>query len=97
MSERHWIAQRADELTEDLTAWRRHLHMYPEASMQEHETAAYVVEQLRAMGIEEIYEGVGETGVVAILRGSGERCVGLRADMDALEPVSYTHLRAHET
>ncbi len=90
MSDRHWIAQRAHELTDDLTRWRRHLHMHPESSMQEHQTAAYVVEQLRAMGVQEIYEGVGETGVVAILRGSGERCVGLRADMDALELTEQT-------
>ncbi|MFO8081823.1 MAG: amidohydrolase, partial [Armatimonadota bacterium] len=91
MSEdRHWIAQRADELREDLVRWRRHLHMHPEPSMQEHQTAGFVVERLREIGIEDIEEGVGETGVVAIVRGQGERCVALRADMDALELAEAT-------
>ena len=58
--------------------------------MQEHRTAAFVTERLREMGIQEIHEGVGETGVVAILRGSGDRCVALRADMDALELTEQT-------
>jgi amidohydrolase len=87
---RHWIAQRADELRDDLVRWRRHLHMHPEPSMQEHQTAAFVVERLRELGLEEIEEGVGETGVVAIVRGHGERCVALRADMDALELTEAT-------
>lgn len=90
MSERHWIAQRAEELTDDLIAWRRHLHMHPEPSMQEHQTAAFVAGRLREIGIDEIHEGIGETGVVAILRGQGERCVALRADMDALELTEQT-------
>jgi amidohydrolase len=59
--------------------------MYPEPSMQEHETAAYVVEQLRAMGVNRVTAGIGDTGVVALVRGRGRRAVGLRADMDALE------------
>ncbi len=69
----------------EITAWRRHLHMHPEPSMQEHATAAFVVEHLREMGIEDIRTGVGETGVVALIRGRGKKTVGLRADMDALE------------
>ncbi|MGI5819895.1 MAG: M20 metallopeptidase family protein [Armatimonadota bacterium] len=88
--DRHWIAQRAEDLTDDLTGWRRHLHRNPEPSMQEHQTAAFVAEKLREMGVEQIEEGVGETGVVAILRGTGERCVALRADMDALELTEDT-------
>ncbi|NLO05274.1 MAG: amidohydrolase [candidate division WS1 bacterium] len=84
-NQRHPIAQRAHELTADLVQWRRQMHMYPEPSMREHRTAAYVIERLREIGIGEIQEGVGETGVVAIVRGQGDRCVALRADMDALE------------
>ena len=87
---RHWTVERADELAEDLVRWRRHLHMHPEPSMEEHETAAFVVEVLREMGIEDIEEGVGETGVVAHICGHGDRCVALRADMDALELTEDT-------
>jgi len=61
--------------------------MYPEASLQERETAAFVVEQLRRIGLDKISPGVGDTGVVALVRGRGRKAVGLRADMDALELV----------
>lgn len=80
-----WIKQLAGQLTSDMSRWRRHLHMHPEPSMQEHDTAAYVVAQLRSLGVESIKAGVGETGVVALLRGQGRKTVALRADMDALE------------
>jgi len=74
-----------------LVQWRRHLHQYPEPSMKEYETAAYVVEQLRGMGLDDIRTGVGETGVTCLLRGvKGRRTVALRADMDALEITEET-------
>lgn len=77
---------RGKALAPKLSAWRRHLHMHPEPSMGEHETAAFVVERLREMGIEEVKPGVGRTGVVALVRGKGRgKAVGLRADMDALD------------
>jgi amidohydrolase len=82
-SQRTWLL--AKGLSPKLVAWRRHLHMYPEPSMEERETAAFVVERLREIGVEDIRTGVGETGVVALIRGGGRRAVGLRADMDALE------------
>jgi len=65
---------------------RRHLHAHPELSFQEHETAAYVAAQLRSYGIAEVVEGVGRTGVVALIRGGAGAgpCIALRADMDAL-------------
>jgi amidohydrolase len=69
----------------DLVSWRRHLHMNPEPSMQEHETAAFVAERLREIGIDRVMEGVGRTGVVGLIRGRRSKTVGLRADMDALE------------
>ena len=79
------ILAEARELGPKIVSWRRHLHMHPESSMQEHETAAYVVERLREIGVEQVREGVGQTGVVALVRGRGRKTVGLRADMDALE------------
>jgi len=61
--------------------------MYPEPSMQEFETAAYVADRLAEIGTEEVRTGIGETGVVALVRGPRKRgrTVALRADMDALE------------
>ena len=76
----------ADEafLTE-LRAWRRDFHAHPEFGFEEQRTSRLVAERLRSFGFTEVAEGVGGTGVVATLRrGSGNRCVALRADMDAL-------------
>jgi hippurate hydrolase len=67
-----------------LTAWRRHLHANPELSLQETQTSAFVQEKLTELGIP-FAAGVGGNGVVATLkRGTSDRSVGLRADMDAL-------------
>ena len=57
------IADFADEMT----AWRRYLHQYPEIGFECHNTAAFVVERLREMGITEIHKGIAKTGIVAII------------------------------
>jgi len=63
---------------------RRHLHQNPELSFQEHNTAAYISEQLSAIGIE-VKERMVETGLVATIEGSSPgKVVALRADIDAL-------------
>jgi hippurate hydrolase len=68
----------------ELTAFRRDLHAHPELGMAEFRTAEKVATALEALGIE-VHRGVGGTGVVGVLRnGSGNRAIGLRADMDAL-------------
>ena len=74
-------------LAETLTGWRRHLHANPGLTLHEGQTAAFVAEKLRAIGVE-VTEGVGGHGVVGTLRrgkgGASNRSVGLRGDMDAL-------------
>ncbi|MFC2966557.1 M20 aminoacylase family protein [Acidimangrovimonas pyrenivorans] len=75
------IADSADEMA----GWRQHIHQNPEIGLDCHQTAAFVAERLRAFGVDEIHEGIGKTGIVALIRGRGEGSViGLRADMDAL-------------
>ncbi len=60
-----------------------HFHRNPELSLIEHETAARMAAELRGAGFE-VTEGVGGTGVVALLEnGDGPR-VMMRADMDGL-------------
>lgn len=60
---------------------RHDLHRHPELGMQEARTKAFVAGYLRDLGLE-VHEGAG---VVGILRsGTGNRAIGLRADMDAL-------------
>ena len=68
----------------DLTALRRDLHAHPEIGFQEVRTAALVADRLQSWGIE-THTGIGGTGVVGVIRGTGPgRRIGLRADMDAL-------------
>lgn len=61
---------------------RRDLHQHPELGFKETRTGSLVAERLRDLGYE-VTTGVGRTGIVG-LKGSGNRCVLLRADMDAL-------------
>jgi amidohydrolase len=69
----------------------RDLHQHPELSHQEHRTAARVAERLGRTGFE-VHEGVGGTGVVAVLRNGDGPTVLLRADMDALPVREATGL-----
>lgn len=73
-----------DTLVRDMTAWRRDLHRHPEFGFEERRTAGFVAEKLRSFGVD-VAEGVGGTGVVGSLkRGTSNRAIALRADMDAL-------------
>ena len=70
----------------------RWLHAHPELSGQEKETARYIADALRGMGLEPA-EGVGGHGVTAVICGRAPgRCVGLRADIDALPITEDTGL-----
>ena len=75
--------ERIKKLAPELVNWRRHLHAHPELAFEEKETAAFVAEKLRGLGLE-VHEGIGKTGVVGVLRHGNGPMVGLRADMDAL-------------
>ena len=68
------------EIEKQTIAFRRYFHQYPEVSTQEFQTQAYIQEVLTKHSI--AFKSLG-TGTVATI-GQGERCVALRADMDAL-------------
>jgi amidohydrolase len=80
------ILKQANSIKEEIISWRRHIHMYPELSGEEYNTAHFIIERLKEFGIEEIYTNVTDTpSVVAYIRGEKEGpTVGLRADIDAL-------------
>ncbi len=87
------VINRIADYSEDMTAWRHHLHAHPELQFECHETAAFVVAQLRAFGVDAIHEGIAQTGVVALIDGRGAGpTIGLRADMDALPIEEVTGL-----
>jgi amidohydrolase len=82
------IRNEVDEILPGVIADRRHLHQNPELAFEEHETARFVTDRLRALGVEDIRTGIGRTGVTALIRGTKggdeSRVALLRADMDAL-------------
>lgn len=81
--------------TQTMVDFRQELHRHPELSGQEHETARRIASMLRALGADEVHEGVGGHGVVAIIHGlQPGASVGLRADIDAL-PLQEAVGRPH--
>jgi amidohydrolase len=82
----------------ELQKIRRDIHAHPELRYEEFRTADVIAQQLESWGIP-IVRGLGGTGVVGTLRnGSGQKSIGLRADMDALpvqEINSFAHASRH--
>ena len=91
------LVNRFADLLPEITAWRRDFHQHPELLFDVHRTAQIVADKLREFGADEVVEGIGQTGVVAIINGktassgkaSSDKVIGLRADMDAL-PIHET-------
>ena len=81
-----WLAAHSD----DVVGWRRILHSVPELGRAEHRTTALVAHQLLAAGLEP-RTLPGGTGLVCDI-GYGDRCVALRADLDALPLQEATGL-----
>ncbi|OMJ94287.1 hypothetical protein SteCoe_2631 [Stentor coeruleus] len=76
------IPEEIQGLYEEVKELYRRFHREPELGFNVHKTASFVAQYLRDLDLE-VTEGIGRTGVVAVLRGEGP-CIMLRADMDAL-------------
>lgn len=83
-----------DASTEELTEIFKDLHAHPEIGFTETRTAGIVADKLREYGVDEVHVGIGQTGVVGIIKGkrAGPRRIGVRADMDALPISEETNL-----
>jgi amidohydrolase len=81
----------------ELIEIRRDIHRHPETGFEETRTAKIVADRLRSWGIE-VAEGIAKTGVVGTLKGKrpGQRAIGLRADLDALN-IRESPGRAHRS
>ena len=76
----------------EMIGQRHQIHQHPELAFEEHQTSDLVAERLTAWGYE-VHRGLAGTGVIGTLRqGSGSKCIGIRADMDALPIVEATGL-----
>lgn len=73
-----------EEIKDELVAWRRQIHKFPELSFVEYETSQMIHNLLDSWGIEN--EPVNITGIVATIKGnnSDKKVVAVRADIDAL-------------
>jgi hippurate hydrolase len=93
------IEERIAAYRDDLVRIRRDIHAHPETAFEEERTADIVARHLEEWGIE-IDRGLATTGVVGTLTaGSGNRRIGLRADMDALhlhERNTFAHRSTHD-
>lgn len=83
------IKEQAARLEPIVVNHRRELHRYPELSELEFRTTEYIKSVLSKLDIE--FHTPLPTGVIAII-GSGEECVALRADIDALPITEETGL-----
>ncbi|MER2600003.1 MAG: M20 family metallopeptidase [Caldilineales bacterium] len=81
----------AQTLKDQLIAWRRTLHQWPELGFDLPRTTAQVSDALAAMGVE-YRRGVGKSGIVATLGDGNGPVIGVRADMDALPIHEQTGL-----
>jgi len=78
------VRERAASLRSELLEIRRRIHMNPELSMQEENTARYIASKLSEWQISHTTGWAGH-GLVAVIEGNGAGpCIALRADMDAL-------------
>jgi amidohydrolase len=87
------VKNRFAELLPEITAWRRDFHEHPELLYEVHRTAGIVADKLREFGCDEVVVGIGQTGVVGVIRGKENgsgKVIGLRADMDALPMTEAT-------
>ena len=72
------------DVVRDVIALRRDFHAHPELGFEEVRTASIVADRLRRLGYE-VRTGVGQTGVVGVLRTQKPgKTILLRADMDGL-------------
>ncbi|MFJ7407449.1 MULTISPECIES: amidohydrolase [unclassified Lysinibacillus] len=78
------LLDKIDAHFDEMVAIRRHLHMHPELSFQEKETANYIIEYYQKLGVP-VEPNVSGFGLIARIKGSkpGKR-IALRADFDAL-------------
>ena len=78
-------------LEPELEALYKDLHEHPELGFHEIRTATALAERLRALGYE-VTTGVGQTGLVALLRNGSGPTVMLRTELDALPVEEKTGL-----
>jgi amidohydrolase len=78
-------------LEPELEALYKDLHQHPELAFHERRTAEALASRVKALGFE-VTTGVGQTGIVAIMRNGPGPVVMLRTELDALPIEEKTGL-----
>jgi hippurate hydrolase len=89
--EQNTTADIAKDYQQHLAPLWDHFHRNPELSLMETKTAKRLAQELTAVGFE-VTQGVGGTGVVAIMKNGPGPMVMVRADMDGLPVVEQSGL-----
>ncbi len=91
-------AQQIDAIYPQMRALYEDLHQNPELSLHEEKTAAKIADQLRRLGYD-VTTGIGNTGVVGVLKNGSGPTVMIRAELDALPVLEKTALpyASHQT
>jgi len=77
-------------LHNQLIDWRQDLHMNPQIGFEEEYASKKVAFLLKEFGLD-VHKNIAKTGVVGVLKkGSSNKSIGIRADMDAL-PIQETN------
>jgi len=80
-----------------LTEVRHYLHMNPELSGEEVNTASYIAALLKETSPDEIWTGVGGNGIVAFYRGANRgKNIAFRAELDGL-PITESNDIPHKS
>ncbi len=84
------LKELVNQVYDEAVTFRRSLHMHPELSEHEEETAAAICRRLDSLGIR-YSSGIAGNGISAVIYGKNpNRGVGIRADMDALPLTEKT-------
>jgi amidohydrolase/hippurate hydrolase len=93
-----YFKNKANEYFTEIQRFRRTIHQNPELSFCEVNTSKFISDELNKLGIENHFilqskncEKDSKIGVIGII-GKGGKCVGLRADIDALPIFEETGL-----
>ncbi|ARU03867.1 amidohydrolase [Comamonas serinivorans] len=87
----HLLAE-IEAIAPEMVDIRHQIHAHPELAFEEVRTSDLVAERLTAWGYR-VERGIGGTGLVGqLVKGTGSRKLGIRADMDALPIQERTGL-----
>lgn len=95
---KEYLINKTQEIFHEIKGFREYLHLNPEVSFKEINTTNFITTKLNEWGVvnfpalrNPLQSPNADLGVIAEI-GKGERCIALRADIDALPIIEETGL-----